>query len=418
MRAPLAALAAGCWLAAVASAPAQAQQPPVPSPTPTATVTPVPTATPTPTPVDADARVVAPRQVAVGGRLEVGARRATEPARIEVRRPGAKAWHRVGPKVTGRRTAGVRAPDRPGRLSLRVIGADGAVSLPRSVKVRWLRLAGVGDVNLGDGPGDQIALRGGAWPWGSVGRILRAVDVAFANLECSVSDRGAPVQKEYTFRGRPSSLTAMARASGIDAVDLANNHVGDYGTPALVDTIRLARRAHMTPFGAGLTERDAYAPRIVRRLGLRVAFVGFSQILPFDFRAIGARPGTAWAFPGSVARSIRTARRQADVVIAMFHWGIERDPTPEPYQRALAQTALRAGATAVIGAHPHVLQPIHRPPRRLIAYSLGNFVFSAGSPGTQRTGVLEFRVGAHRVAPGARLRRATIVASRPVLDRP
>jgi poly-gamma-glutamate capsule biosynthesis protein CapA/YwtB (metallophosphatase superfamily) len=142
--------------------------------------------------------------------------------------------------------------------------------------------------------------------------------------------------------------------------------------------------------------------------------VGFSSILPFEFRAGAASPGSAWAFPDSVRASVRAARREADVVIATFHWGIERQLTETAQQRELAAIALDAGATAVIGAHPHVLEPIRHPPHRLIAYSLGNFVFSAASPGTQRTGILEVRLGRGRVL-GSRLVRAHIVASRPVL---
>jgi poly-gamma-glutamate capsule biosynthesis protein CapA/YwtB (metallophosphatase superfamily) len=68
----------------------------------------------------------------------------------------------------------------------------------------------------------------------------------------------------------------------------------------------------------------------------------------------------------------------------------------------------------VIGAHPHVLQPIRRPGRRLVAYSLGNFVFSSGTALMSRTGILLLRLSAHGVE-GARLRPATIVAARPII---
>ena len=113
--------------------------------------------------------------------------------------------------------------------------------------------------------------------------------------------------------------------------------------------------------------------------------------------------------------AIRRARRRADVVVAAFHWGIERDTRESPAQRALAQVALRAGATAVIGSHPHVLQPTRAlPRRRLVAYSLGNFVFSAASPNTERTGILEVSL-TRRGVVGSRMKRATIRASRPIL---
>jgi poly-gamma-glutamate synthesis protein (capsule biosynthesis protein) len=102
-------------------------------------------------------------------------------------------------------------------------------------------------------------------------------------------------------------------------------------------------------------------------------------------------------------------------VIATFHWGVERSTTEDARQRAFAQTALRAGAHAVIGAHPHVLQPIRRAgPRRLVAYSLGNFVFGASSEATARTGILRLKLSAKGVE-GYRLAPAVIEAARPRL---
>jgi poly-gamma-glutamate capsule biosynthesis protein CapA/YwtB (metallophosphatase superfamily) len=301
-----------------------------------------------------------------------------------------------------------------GVLRVRAVGADGAVSRVARLRVRPLVLAAVGDVNLGDGPGAMISRHGAGYPWSSVGPTLRRADLAFANLECAVSLRGSPQDKKFVFRGHPSALRAMRRHAGIDVVNLANNHAGDYGDRALLDTLRHARASHMTTVGAGASAASAYRPAMVERLGLRVAFVGFSAILPLEFRALGNSPGTAWAFPAQVRRAVRQARRQADVVIATFHWGIERARTEDAGQRSLARLALAAGATAVIGAHPHVLQPIRRPKRRLIAYSLGNFVFSANSAGTERTGILRVRLARDRVV-GAKLLPARIQASRPVL---
>ena len=278
-------------------------------------------------------------------------------------------------------------------------------------------LSAVGDVNLGNGPGAMIARFGPGYPWTSVGAVTSKADIAFANLECAVSLRGSPQAKKFVFRGRPSSVHAMSRRGGIDVVSLANNHAGDYGDTALLDTQRHVREAGITSVGAGANEQLAHRPRIIRRLGLRVAFVGFSTILPFNFRGLGHDPGTAWGTPARVRRAVRRARRRADVVVAAFHWGTERDTHESAAQRELAQVALRAGATAVIGSHPHVLQPIRRlPKRRLIAYSLGNFVFSASSPTTARTGILELSL-TRRGVVGSRFKRATIRAGRPVFDR-
>lgn len=399
----------GCTaVLAVGAAPAEAQLPqltPIPSPAPSAT--PTPTSAP-------GARVAAEPRVAAGGRLVVRSTGLVLPARVQVRRRG--VWRNAGTQREKDRPVPLRAPGRPQLLRIRGVGADGLATPAVRSRVRYLRLSAVGDINLGDGPGAEIAARGPRYPWASVGRRLRAADIAFGNLECAVSNRGTAAPKTFTFRGRPSSLRATARSGGLDVLTLANNHAGDYGDTALLDTLRYARRYGIATVGAGRDARAAYRPRMVRRLGLKVAFVGFSTILPFDFQAGRNEPGTAWGYPGRVAGAVRRARRRgADVIVAAFHWGIERDTVEDARERALARVAFRAGATTVIGHHPHVLQPIRRfGPRRLVAYSLGNFVFSAASPGTQKTGILELRLARRRVARH-RFRRARIVASRPVL---
>ncbi|MET0206759.1 MAG: CapA family protein, partial [Thermoleophilaceae bacterium] len=128
------------------------------------------------------------------------------------------------------------------------------------------------------------------------------------------------------------------------------------------------------------------------------------------------RPGTAWATPEAVTRAVHRARRRADVVVATFHWGIEKASYETGQQQALAAAAADAGAQLVIGAHPHVLQPLRRQGSALVAYSLGNFVFGAVSEGTTATGILETDLTTEGVAK-ARWRAGEIAGGRPLLQR-
>jgi hypothetical protein len=359
----------------------------------------------------------APRMVATGVDFAVrgGGAVAGEPVTIQIRL-GAR-WRPLGSAVAD--AAGGFAdrvrPRRPRRrYALRAAAPDGRLSPRVVVRSRDVTLAAVGDINLGDGPALVMRRFGLRYPWTGVARALRRSDIAFGNLECAVSTRGRPVPKEFNFRGRPAALRVVARYAGFDVLNLANNHSGDYGSAALLDTVRHVRGLGMAPVGAGRGLASASAPRVVERLGLKVAFVGFSNILPASFFAGPGRAGTQAATPAAIRSSVRRARRRADVVIATFHWGVERAPREDARQRAFAAAALRAGATAVIGAHPHVLQPIRREGRRLAAYSLGNFVFSATSAATTRTGILRLRLSTRGVE-GSRLAAAVIEGSRPRL---
>jgi len=360
----------------------------------------------------------APRVTATGVAIPLQGRGALpgERVRIEVRRKG--RWRPLAAAradAAGRFRRSVRPARVRSRYAFRATGSAGAVSKRVGVRARPVTLAAVGDINLGNGPGALIDLYGPRYPWTATAPALRAADVAFGNLECAVSTRGAPVPKLYNFRGRPAALRTMAGYAGFDVLNLANNHTGDYGTQALLDTVRLTRRFGMTAVGAGGSLASAAKPRIVERLGLRIAFVGFSNILPAAFYAGPDKAGTQPATPELVANGVRRARRKAHVVIATFHWGVERATTEDARQRAFAAVALANGADAVIGAHPHVLQPIaRRGGRRLVAYSLGNFVFGASSAVTARTGILRMALSGrgverHRLVP------AVIRAARPVL---
>ena len=360
----------------------------------------------------------APAVIATGTALKLRGAGAPPGSRVQIEIAVRSRWRPLAgarADAAGAFTRRARPAKTRSRYLLRAVTVDGRISRRVRVRSRHVTLASVGDINLGNGPGAYIGLYGVRYPWTSVAPALRRADVAFGNLECAVSTRGAPVPKQFNFRGHPAALRVMARFAGFDVLNFANNHVGDYGTAAMLDTVKHTRRYGMTAVGAGGSLAAAARPRVVERLGLRIAFVGFSDILPASFFAAPGRPGTQQATSGNIRANVSAARRRADVVIATFHWGVERATVEDARQRGFAAEALSAGATAVIGAHPHVLQPI-RPagPRRLVAYSLGNFVFGAGSPGTTSTGILELRLSTRGIE-GSRFRRAVIEATRPRL---
>jgi poly-gamma-glutamate synthesis protein (capsule biosynthesis protein) len=282
--------------------------------------------------------------------------------------------------------------------------------------VRALRLAAVGDVTPGEGVSETIADTGIGYPWSSVGPVLRSADIATANLEGVISSGGSPAPyRQYHFRGNQGLLAGAAHKAGIDVVTVANNHSLDYGPGALLDTLRAARAAGIRTVGGGADLSAARRPAIIRAGGLRVAILGYSDVRPLGSDAGPTSPGTARADAAAIEADVRRARKLADLVVVWFHWGAELQTEPDLRQREFAAAALDAGATVVLGAHPHVLQPVERRGRRLVAWSLGNFVFPSGAPATRQTGILIVDLNARGVG-GVRLEPATIHGFRPELE--
>ena len=352
-----------------------------------------------------------PEWLAPGGRVVVTGW-ATPGERVTLRSQGgalARAW--AGPRGGFRIRAHVTEPGRT-RLSLFAGGVETGLGI---VRVRPLRLAAVGDVTFGNGVGTMIGLYGARYPWLSVAPILHRADIAIANLEGAVSTRGTPVpNKQFHFRGPPAALAAAGRFAGVDVVSLANNHTLDYGRIAFLDTLRYAHLYGIRTVGGGVDLERARRPAVIPIGGIRVAFLGYSDIRPQGFDAGPGRPGIAPAFSELITADVRAARRQADVVVVYFHWGIERTFSPTGRQRYLARVSFAAGAQVVLGAHPHVQQPRERFGTRFVAWSLGNFVFGTNSPGTERTGILRLELGRGGVL-GHGFRRARIAQYQPRL---
>ncbi|HAX05658.1 MAG TPA: hypothetical protein DCX77_08270 [Acidimicrobiaceae bacterium] len=248
----------------------------------------------------------------------------------------------------------------------------------------WTLLAG-GDVLL------DLTEPEGVDPFAKVQPDLASAEVAIVNLEMAITERGEPYNKEFVFRAPGSAALTLAGA-GIDVVSIANNHILDYGSVGLSDTISVLDEVGILRPGAGSNNAEAYAPRIMTLdNGVRVAFVSATAVVPGGFAATAERPGVAdakWAIPRVLA-AVRAAAASNDVVVVSVHWGIERETCPSEEQRDLAAELIEAGASLILGHHPHVLQPIETFDRTVIAYSLGNFAWHPRYGITGDTGVLE-----------------------------
>jgi poly-gamma-glutamate synthesis protein (capsule biosynthesis protein) len=237
-----------------------------------------------------------------------------------------------------------------------------------------VRISFVGDIMVAGLPGDLI--QQGRDPFTAFADILKSSDLNIGNLETSVASGGRPLNKPYVFRASPAVVPVLKRH--FHAVSLANNHSGDYGQSALQETFQNLKNGGLDYFGAGNHLTQAHTPLLVERKGLRIALLGYNEFFPRQFEAGASTPGVAWSSEDEqVIADIKRTLKQygADVVIAYMHWGWEDEPLPCERQKILARKMIDAGATVVIGSHPHILQTVEYYKGALIAYSLGNFVF-------------------------------------------
>lgn len=238
--------------------------------------------------------------------------------------------------------------------------------------------------------------KGYAWAFEGTRALLAEGDLSVANLETPVTDRKSPFKKRFTYR-MPTAALAAIRDANIGLVSLGNNHTGDQGPQGLVDTLSALDAAGIAHAGGGSDLAGARTPAVVEVRGLRVGFLSYSLTYPDGFWATARRPGTAFGHEAWVREDVARLRAQVDLVLVAFHWGKEKHETPEAYQRVLARAAVEAGADAVIGHHPHVLQGVELVDGHPVLYSMGNYAFGSGSGHAKVSAVARLVVDGRRL---------------------
>ena len=251
------------------------------------------------------------------------------------------------------------------------ISAEGLPTVTCHVTVRSsasLTISAIGDVTLGDdvnfSPLNSFttvySMQGSSYFFDNVRAIFNEDDITFANLEGTLTTQGTRADKQYAFRGDPS-YTAILQDGSIEAVTLANNHSSDYGEISLTDTEKYLDEA-----GIDWCKDDKIVIREVN--GVKVALIGIYVLNEGEAKA------------SQVESTIAQAQDEgAKIIVVAFHWGNERETSPDAVQQKLGRLAIDCGADLVVGHHPHVLQGIEKYAGKYICYSLANFCFGGNA---------------------------------------
>ena len=210
--------------------------------------------------------------------------------------------------------------------------------------------------------------------------LIRGADFAVGLLNSTISDTPPSTGCVPTFvlTGRAVHAEALANA-GFDLINMATNHIKNCGPTncgdrAFLDTLENLHKAGIRTVGAGLDLQDALEPVVVEIKGVRFAFVALGEIEKNAF-ATEDSPGIAVLTDENLTQVIKKARREADVVIVMPHWGSDYSHLPNYRQLHFAKVAAEAGADLVVGNHAHVIQGYQNLDGVPVFYGLGSFVF-------------------------------------------
>lgn len=201
---------------------------------------------------------------------------------------------------------------------------------------------------------DYYNRKGSAYFFKKVKSVFAKDDLTIVNFEGTLTTSTARANKTYTFKG-PAKYAKILKKGSVEVVNLANNHTMDFGTQGFTDTKNTLKKNKISYCGGG-----TIAYKTVK--GVKIAFVGFNAL----------NGVTEQQVKDTISKA---KKKKAKIIIASFHWGIEKEYYPNARQKILGRCAISSGASLVLGHHPHRVQGIEKYKGRYIVYSLGNFSF-------------------------------------------
>ena len=250
------------------------------------------------------------------------------------------------------------------------------------------RLVFGGDVMLSR----HVAARMGAskdWalPFRKIAPFFQGADLAFVNLESPFSDKGAAPAGGMVFKAPPEAIAGLLLA-GIDIVSTANNHTRDQQEYGMLFTLDWLEKNKIAAIGVGRDEAAARRGAVLLSNTVKFGFLAYT----YDQRNGNHKDDDARINGLDIVRlreDIAAIRKTSNVTVVSMHAGVEYAKAPNASQQQFARAAIEAGATLVIGHHPHVVQPCEEYRTGVICYSLGNLIFDQTAAGTNEGLIVE-----------------------------
>lgn len=256
-----------------------------------------------------------------------------------------------------------------------------------------LKATFIGDIMLGRNI-KKIGEKGGySELFQNVSKIYADSDYISGNFETAIlskeESRYTEASKNIHLSSTVESVEALKK-EGIDVVSLANNHSYDYGANGIKDTMKILETNDIDYIGSGVNIEDARKYDVKDINGIKIANIGISDIVPYEFSATKNKEGVLTSINKDNLKIIEKANKESDLVVVNIHWGEEYSISSNKHQENIAKKMIDMGADIIVGHHPHVIHSIETYKDGIIFYSLGNFIFDQGWSRTKDSMIVNY----------------------------
>lgn len=224
-----------------------------------------------------------------------------------------------------------------------------------------IKILFVGDIMLDRNVAKKIRRDGFISLFKDIKEIFENKDLVIGNLEGTLTDNKSISEYDHNilrFTFNPDFAKELKNL-GFSGFSLANNHSSDFYNDGYIQTKKNLVDAGLFSFGS--SRNDVNISNIVSYKDKNICFIGYHDLYTYD--------------ESPVIDEIKNIRPNCDYIIVFAHWGDEYKTIQSERQTMLSHSFIDNGADLIIGAHPHVVEPVEIYKNKAIFYSLGNFMF-------------------------------------------